>query len=49
MQFTTDQRKPWYIQALRPDGSPLTFGYDVLDLQENNIGVVGGVVAFLFA
>ncbi len=32
---------PWYIQALRPDGSPLTFGYDVLDLQENNIGVVG--------
>ncbi len=41
MQFTTDQRKPWYIQALRPDGSPLTFGYDVLDLQENNIGVVG--------
>ncbi|MFK8802826.1 FimD/PapC C-terminal domain-containing protein, partial [Escherichia coli] len=26
---------------LRPDGSPLTFGYDVLDLQENNIGVVG--------
>ena len=23
------------------DGSPLTFGYDVLDLQENNIGVVG--------
>ncbi len=23
---------PWYIQALRPDGSPLTFGYDVLDL-----------------
>src|SRR5699024_2860839 len=24
-----------------PDGSPLTFGYDVLDLQENNIGVVG--------
>lgn len=41
VQFTTDQRKPWYIQALRPDGSPLTFGYDVLDLQENNIGVVG--------
>lgn len=32
VQFTTDQRKPWYIQALRPDGSPLTFGYDVLDL-----------------
>ncbi|MCV5282241.1 fimbria/pilus outer membrane usher protein, partial [Escherichia coli] len=28
VQFTTDQRKPWYIQALRPDGSPLTFGYD---------------------
>lgn len=40
---------PGYIQALRPDGSPLTFGYDVLDLRENNIGVVGGVVAFLFA
>lgn len=24
-----------------PMVSPLTFGYDVLDLQENNIGVVG--------
>lgn len=29
------------LKAMRPDGSPLTFGYDVLDLQENNIGVVG--------
>ncbi|WP_316444924.1 FimD/PapC C-terminal domain-containing protein, partial [Escherichia coli] len=36
-----DQRKPWYIQALRPDGSPLTFGENITDLQENNIGVVG--------
>lgn len=37
----TDQRKPWYIRAQRPDGSPLTFGYEVEDIHGHNIGVVG--------
>lgn len=46
VQFTTDQRKPWYIQALRPDGSPLTFGYDVLDLQKTILESLARVVAF---
>lgn len=40
-RFDTDQRKPWYIRALRPDGSPLTFGYEVEDNHGHNIGVVG--------
>ncbi|EJK8293319.1 fimbrial biogenesis outer membrane usher protein [Salmonella enterica subsp. enterica serovar Infantis] len=39
--FDTDQRKPWYIRAQRPDGSPLTFGYEVEDIHGHNIGVVG--------
>lgn len=39
--FDTDQRKPWYIRAQRPDGSPLTFGYEVEDNHGHNIGVVG--------
>lgn len=39
--FDTDQRKPWYIRAQRPDGSPLTFGYEVDDIHGHNIGVVG--------
>lgn len=40
-RFDTDQRKPWYIRAQRPDGSPLTFGYEVEDIHGHNIGVVG--------
>ena len=40
-QFDTDQRKPWYFKALRPDGSPLTFGYEVESEQGENIGLVG--------
>lgn len=39
--FDTDQRKPWYIRAQRPDGLPLTFGYEVEDNHGHNIGVVG--------
>ncbi|WP_113640496.1 fimbrial biogenesis outer membrane usher protein [Escherichia albertii] len=39
--FDTDQRKPWYIKALRADGQPLTFGYEVNDNHGHNIGVVG--------
>ncbi|EGT0662368.1 fimbrial biogenesis outer membrane usher protein [Citrobacter werkmanii] len=41
VKFETDQRKPWFIRAQRPDGSPLTFGYEVEDNQGNNIGLVG--------
>lgn len=41
VKFETDQRKPWFIRALRPDGSPLTFGYEVEDSHGQNIGVVG--------
>lgn len=40
-RFDTDQRKPWYFRALKADGSPLTFGYEVEDQQGDNIGVVG--------
>ena len=39
--FETDQRKPWFIKALRPDSSPLTFGYEVEDSSGQNIGIVG--------
>ncbi|HGW5056930.1 TPA: fimbrial biogenesis outer membrane usher protein [Citrobacter koseri] len=39
--FDTDQRKPWFIRAQRPDGSPLIFGYEVEDTHGHNIGVVG--------
>lgn len=46
VQFTTDQRKPWYIQALRPDGSPLTFGYDVLISRKTILESLARVVAF---
>lgn len=41
VQFETDQRKPWLVKALRPDGSPLTFGYDVQDSNGHNVGIVG--------
>lgn len=41
VKFDTDQRQPWFIRAQRPDGSPLTFGYEVEDNQGNNIGLVG--------
>ncbi|HDT5046207.1 TPA: fimbria/pilus outer membrane usher protein, partial [Escherichia coli] len=41
VNFDTDQRKPWFIKALRADGQPLTFGYEVNDIHGHNIGVVG--------
>ncbi|ENT3783555.1 fimbria/pilus outer membrane usher protein, partial [Escherichia coli] len=41
VDFDTDQRKPWFIKALRSDGQPLTFGYEVNDMHGHNIGVVG--------
>lgn len=41
VQFATDRRKPWFIRALRRDGSPLAFGYEVEDEHGHNIGVVG--------
>jgi P pilus assembly protein, porin PapC len=41
VNFETDERKPWFIKARRPDGSPLTFGYDVIDIHGHNIGLVG--------
>lgn len=41
VRFDTDQRKPWFIKAQRPDGTPLTFGYEVNDILGNNVGVVG--------
>lgn len=31
-----------FIKALRSDGQPLTFGYEVNDMHGHNIGVVGG-------
>ena len=41
VNFDTDQRKPRFIKALRSDGQPLTFGYEVNDIHGHNIGVVG--------
>lgn len=41
LRFDTDARKPWFIKARRADGSPLTFGYDVVDSHGHNIGLVG--------
>ena len=41
VRFDTDQRKPWFIKAQRPDGAPLTFGYEVNDIHGYNVGVVG--------
>lgn len=41
VNFDTDQRKPWFIKALRADGQSLTFGYEVNDIYGHNIGVVG--------
>lgn len=41
VHFDTDQRKPWFIKAQRPDSTPLTFGYEVNDIHGNNVGVVG--------
>lgn len=32
---------PGFIKALRTDGQPLTFGYEVNDIHGHNIGVVG--------
>lgn len=40
-EFETDRRKPWYFVARRPDGSPLSFGYEVEDNFGNNVGLVG--------
>lgn len=40
-EFETDRRKPWYFLAERPDGSPLSFGYEVEDDIGNNVGLVG--------
>lgn len=40
-EFETDRRKLWYFLAERPDGSPLSFGYEVEDEIGNNIGLVG--------
>ncbi|BEB88149.1 fimbrial biogenesis outer membrane usher protein [Escherichia coli] len=40
-QFDTDKRKPWYFLAQRPDGSPLSFGYEVEDESGKNVGLVG--------
>lgn len=40
-EFETDRRKPWYFLARRPDGSPLSFGYEVEDNAGNNVGLVG--------
>lgn len=41
INFETDQRKPWFIKAKRHDGSPLIFGYEVLDIYGHDVGVVG--------
>jgi len=38
--FDTDSRKPHLFTARRPDGSPLTFGYEVEDEAGQNVGVV---------
>lgn len=40
-EFETDRRKLWYFLARRPDGSPLTFGYEVEDHSGKNVGLVG--------
>ncbi|HHT4114966.1 TPA: fimbrial biogenesis outer membrane usher protein [Citrobacter freundii] len=40
-EFETDQRKLWYFLAKRPDGSPLSFGYEVEDSAGNNVGLIG--------
>lgn len=40
-QFDTDKRKPWYFLAQRPDGSPLSFGYEAEDESGKNVGLVG--------
>ncbi|WP_313488440.1 fimbrial biogenesis outer membrane usher protein [Pseudescherichia sp.] len=39
-KFDTDERKPWFFRAKRPDGTPLTFGYEVEDETGHNVGVV---------
>lgn len=39
-KFDTDERKPWLFRAQRPDGTPLTFGYEVEDASGQNVGVV---------
>ncbi|WP_312411013.1 fimbrial biogenesis outer membrane usher protein [Pseudescherichia sp.] len=39
-KFDTDNRKPWLFKARRPDGSPLTFGYEVENEAGQNVGVV---------
>ncbi len=38
-----------FIKALRADGQPLTFGYEVNDIHGHNIGVVGREASYLFA
>ncbi|GAL58656.1 putative outer membrane usher protein YehB [Pseudescherichia vulneris NBRC 102420] len=39
-KFDTDERKPWFFRAKRPDGTPLTFGHEVEDETGHNVGVV---------
>lgn len=46
VQFTTDQRKPWYIQALRPDGSPLTLAMTYWISRKTILESLARVVAF---
>ncbi len=41
VNFDTNQGRPWFIKALRADGQPLMFGYEVNDIHGHNIGVVG--------
>lgn len=40
---------PGFIKALRADGQPLMFGYEVNDIHGHNIGVVGQEASYLFA
>ncbi|CBG88980.1 fimbrial biogenesis outer membrane usher protein [Citrobacter rodentium] len=41
VEFETEKRKPFYFQARRQNGEPLTFGYEVEDEHGNNVGLVG--------
>ena len=48
VNFDTDQRKaPGLLKALRADGQPLMFGYEVNDIHGHNIGVVGRSQLFI--
>lgn len=41
LKFETDKRQPYLLRLTRPDGSPLPFGAEVLDENDNPIGFVG--------